>query len=88
MQLKNVSFSGERMKDVKGMQKRTEALLVSRVPSAFLLRRIASASTGKKKAYFINKFSVYGTSKAFSFCASLILEVLPQLLNAKLLIAL
>lgn len=49
MQLKNGSFSGERMKDVKGMQKRTEALLVSRVPSAFLLRRIASASTGKKK---------------------------------------
>lgn len=49
MQLKNGSFSGERTKDVKGTQKHTEVLLVSWVPSAFLARRLASASTGKKK---------------------------------------
>lgn len=60
MQLKNGSFSGETMKDVKGMQKRTEALLVSRVPSAFLLRRIASASTGKKKPISLINFQSMG----------------------------
>lgn len=49
MQLKNGSFSGERTKDVKGMQKHTEVLLVSWVPSAFLARKLASASTEKKK---------------------------------------
>lgn len=36
----------------------------------------------------MNKFSVCGTSKTLNFCGSLILEVLPQLLNAKLLVAL
>lgn len=36
----------------------------------------------------MNTFSVCGSSKTLNFCGNFVLEVLPQLLNAKLLVAL